>query len=255
MQGLSAMAWGLVLGLQFGEYFPHGQYVGWEEALRAYWESGMPADVKARFFEEKARFNSYAHCGTYFSYVARKFSCEYSRKIPDLPSLTPVEAHEWPKEFTTIVHYSSLAALMQINDQLLVVDKELRSILERLEPGVHTFHPIRMTKMGGGPRNVVGGPYPNEYFILIINQFRDSFLPEQSAESSVYKTEYGAIRCAHENKKAMAGLAFSSKEIAGAQLWKERRVFRPEIYMSDRLSAEIDRAGLRLPKRFQLKEV
>jgi hypothetical protein len=249
------MAWGVVFGTQLGDYFPHGDFVGWEEKLKAYWESGMPADVKARFFEEEARAYSVAHYGTYYSYVASKFREEPSRKVLGFPPFTPIKDHEWPEEFTTIFHYKTLGSLMQINNRLLVVDRALKTIIERIEPDIHTFRPIRVTKMGGGPRKVVGGPYPNDYFILIINQFRESFSPEQSAEASVHKTDYGSFRCTQTNKKAMAGLAFSSAAIAGAHLWKERKVYTPDIYLSDRLSEEIDKAGLRVPKRFKLKEV
>jgi hypothetical protein len=248
------MAWGLVLSSELGEFFPDGNYIGWEEALNAYWESGMPAEAKAHFFEEKARERSYAHAGSYYNYVAHKFTVEQSQKVSGLPPFTPIEAHEWPEEFTTISHYNSLGSLIELNNRMLVVDQNLKSIIEYVEPSVHIFHPIRITKMSGDPRKVVGVPYPHSYFVMVINQFRESFSTGSSTEGSWHKTDYGMFRCVRQTKKAMSGLAFRSEAIGGAHLWREREIFKPEVYFSDVLEAEIEKAGLRLPKRFRLKE-
>jgi hypothetical protein len=249
------MAWGLVLNSEFGDYFPHGQYVGWDETLNAHWETGMSNDVKARFEEESVRERSHAHAGTYYSYVAHKFRAEHSRKFSGLPPLTPIEAHEWPEEFTTIFHYKSLGSLVMLNNRMLVADQSLKSIIERVEPGAHTFHPIRITKMGGDPRKVAGVPYPHSYFVMVINQFRESFAPEQSAGGVWEEGPVGRFKMTQKTKKAMSGFAMSKAKIAGAHLWRERKVYTPEVYFSDVLEAEIEKAGLRLPKRFRLKEV
>ena len=242
------MVWGLVLSSELGDYFPQGEYVGWDEKLRAYWESGMPAEVKAHFVEESARERTYAHAGTYYSYVAKKFKSDHSRKFGGIPPLTPIEGHEWPEEFSTIFNIKSLGSLFTLSGQMLVIDAALKSIVERVEPGVHEFSPIRITRMSGGH-------YPNTYFVMVIRQFRESFSPEQSAVGVWEQKPAGYFDMTQGNKKSMSGFAMSKAAIGGAHLWKERKVYAPEVYFSDTLEAEIDKVGLRLPKRFRLKEV
>jgi hypothetical protein len=242
------MAWGMIDPSNIGDYFPDGYYVGWQEKLKAHWENGISTEVKARFEEEKARERSVAHSGTYLAFVAYKFVSEHGNQIFGFPPFTPIETHEWPKEFRTVFPCKSLGSLITLHNSMIVVDAALKAIIERVEPEVHTFSLIRIGQLGAD------SPI-SSYYVLVIGNFRDSFSPENSDKGSFEERRAGHFDMTHKTKKSMAGFAVSKAAIGGAHLWRERKVYEPQIYLSDVLENEIEKAGLRTPKRFRLKEV
>jgi hypothetical protein len=234
------MVWGLSMPSSFGDYFPNGDYVGWDEELGEYYDEKMPAAQKGPFLERGPI--------RYFRYVAAKFIYELGDTFADMPAITPIEKHEAPKCFETAKTYSSLGSLMILNDRLWAVDQELKDIIERLEPGLHQFFPLQISM----PKKVV---YPKQYYVMVIRQFLDSFSPEKSVEGVWEKRANGYYSVFTSSKKYVSGLAFSKNSIGNAHLWKERHLYTPEILFSDELQAEVVKNGLRLPKYFQMKAV
>jgi hypothetical protein len=106
-----------------------------------------------------------------------------------------------------------------VHDRLLAVDATLKKIIETLEPGVHQFWPIRMTM----PK---GKDYPVPYYGMIICRFIDSFVPEQS---DVRQSE-DVFFAKGPTKKVFGNLTVSNTVVAGAHLWRERRLLIPNVF-------------------------
>ncbi|MFK0205614.1 imm11 family protein [Agrobacterium sp. NPDC090283] len=222
------MVWGLVESSSFGDYFPDGDYVGWEEAIKRYFDEEMTTEQRAAFDHWDV---------SYRSEVARKFN----------EDMGPLEPHERPNEYRLIKTYQSLGALIELNNRLLAVSEPLKDIIEALEPGVHQFWPIRITM----PK---GKEYPTPYYGLRIGRFLDSFLPEQSEDyrsppdiKTYYANSY--------TKKGYACLCVAESVAAGCHLWRERWLRQPKILFSDDLMADVERRALRFPKHHKLKAI
>jgi hypothetical protein len=234
-----AMVWALIEPGSFGDFFPDGDFVGRKEQLAAHF-SKMSADFQAMFGGSSA---------SYKSYVSSKFANEIGTKIGEKPKLVALEPHEKPSWFETEKRYTSLGSIIETSNQLLAVDEALKTIIERLDPGVHDFWPMQITM----PK---GEAYPNKYYALVIGQFKDSFSPENSAEGSWTKEKnYDSYSVPIDNQQYVSGLALSNSAGGVAHLWRERKLRRPNIWFSDSLQSEIAKAGLRLPKHYRAQEV
>ena len=212
----------------FGEFFPDGDYVGREEALREYYDQMSDEEKKLRGMVK------------WFSLTG--FSKKYNRDFG------PMTDAECPKEFLTVKSYKTLGSLLQTTNRLLAIDQSFKDILEELEPGVHQFWPIEIRM----PRNKT---YPGTYFGLRIGQFLDTFNPDHSNDGCYNIRGYENYRGIAPTKKAITGLAVSKNSVGNAHLWREQKLTQPDIFMSDTLQHRATEAGLRLPKHFQLKEV
>ncbi|MCP4082583.1 MAG: hypothetical protein GY743_20320 [Planctomycetaceae bacterium] len=167
----------------------------------------------------------------------------------------PIKPHEWPDEWQAEKTYNNLGSLVKLAGGPIVVDEALKNLIERLEPGVHQFSPIKITM----PK---GQEYPKQYYAFVISQFRDSFSPEDSDEGSWRDESFDAYwgeRIAQyyvniPQKKYFEGLAMRREVFGSSHIWRESKLQTPEIFLSDTLNAEIINAGLRVPKTFQLKE-
>jgi hypothetical protein len=231
------MVWGMALPSSFGQFFPDGNYVGWDEELAAYFDDKMPADQKALF--ERPSHTSYAR------HVSEKFTSEPGLKRPGFPPFGPIVAHEAPKRFEAEKQYASLGSLIQLNDRILAVEESLKDTIERFEPSAHYFFPIEIVM----PKKLV---YPKQYFVMAIGQYLDSFSPEKSDRASWAHDwqEYCSI-----DEGNMSGLAMSRRAFGNAHLWREHRITNDFVCFSDQLMFEITRSGLRLPKQYKLKEI
>jgi uncharacterized protein DUF1629 len=221
------MVWGLVGPSGIGDFFPDGDYVGWKEGIKRYFDEDMSAEQRA------------AHDNWDVSYreiVSRKFT----------EDMGPLEPHERPSEYRMTETRKTLGSLVLLSDRLLAVDATLKEIIETLEPGVHQFWPLRMTR----PK---GQEVPVPYYGMVIRRFIDSFVPEQS---DVLQAEGpDAFFTKGPTKKDYGNLTVLNRVVAGAHLWRERRLLIPSIFFSDDLQAEITWRGLRIPKHHQLKAI
>jgi hypothetical protein len=239
------MVWGMALPGSFGPFFPNGDYVGWHDDLKNYFKNEMPNEEKALFVE-----NGWF----YASYAMSKFAHDPGKQMPDYPPFTPIEPHEAPNRFVLQKKYLSLGSLINTESRILAVDEPLKDIIERFEPGVHSFFPLEISMPYRENYQTYFENYPKQFFILAIGQYIDSFSPEQS-DPGVWKE----MRPGHfqyvDDEKSMSGLALSKHAFGSAHLWRERRMAIPLICFSDQMMAEITAAGLRLPKRYRLKEL
>lgn len=223
------MVWGVVEPNSFGDFFPGGDYVGWEEGIKRYFDEAMSP-------EQRAAYDNWDVA--YRGDVYRKFT-EEGRGL--------LEPHERPSEFRMRDARKSLASLILLTGSLLAVDAALKETIETLEPGVHQFWPIRITL----PK---GQEFPGSYYGMVIAPFIDSFVPEQSNANQTSK-ESESFFANGPTKKDYGNLTISKRVVGGTHLWRERRLRIPSVFLSDDLQAEITRRGLRIPRHHQLKVI
>ena len=151
-------------------------------------------------------------------------------------STGPVIAPFRPHAYTVKGRVPKLGAWLEVTNGLNLVADELRAIIERLEPGVHQFWPLEVVL----PK---GARPPHDYHALVIGQFRDSLLDEQSD-----LWESGRLKFAGDTTaKAFKRVVVSIDRIGDAHLWRERRLTRPNICISNALRSAIAEAGLKVP--------
>jgi hypothetical protein len=258
------MVWGMALPNNYGEFWPGGgggfeydrktQDDGWFDRLRAYYKEQTPEEQK-RLFDFKGDPGHAAHF--YGTFPAYKFNSEPGSVDRNgfEPPYGPIEPHEIPRSYDSTRTYKTLGALIKLSCKILAVDVQLKSILEKLEPGMHGFYPLEI----GMPKGQI---YPEQYYILRISQYFDAFSREDSWERSAknYERLEGEELITHrlhlnDSKKGITGLAFRKIVFGNAHLWRERIFDENLICLSDALVAEIERAGLRIPKHYKMKEV
>lgn len=247
------MVWGMSLPSGFGQFFPMGNFEAhidsdtgdWYDRLNAYYNEQSPEEQKRLFDYDKGDGPTYA------GHVADKFIGERGVALsPWSPVLGAIESHEPPQSFVTDKGYKSLGSLIMLNGRILAVDEDFKTIIERLEPGIHEFFPIEI-KM---PRGKI---FPKSYYVLFIDQYFESFSPEESEKES-FRSAGGksSKNYIHEkSKKGVTGLALAKSVFDSAHIWKERAFREWLICFSDELQAEIAAAGFRMPKHYRMKEV
>lgn len=238
------MVWGMRLPDKFGEFWPDGEFEfdsnkkesGWRDRLRQHYLAQSPEE-QIRLFDYRGfdhGGNGVGHgAGEYPFFVSAKLKFELGTKNQpggDLP-LTAINSFEPPISFDTEKTYSTLGSLIKLNARIMAVDEALKAIIEGSEPDVHQFFPIEI-------RMPKGKVFPKKYYTFVNGQYFNSYLPEKSDRS----------------KKNFAGLVFSKEAFGRAHIWKDRGT--PALtYFSDALKVEIDKAGLKLPKHYKMKEV
>lgn len=246
------MVWGMSLPRTFGEFWPDGDFEGtdasgadgWGMRLKAYYQNNMPGEQKALFDDGQGNGPL-----RYPYFVTQKFINEPGALIPREPrQLSPIEPHEPPRSFYITRGGKRLASLIKLNDRILAVDERLKSIIQRMEPGLHQFFPIAMKLR----KELV---YPASFHIMVIGQFFDSFLPENSS-ADAYRPNGESQFIHEENKRAMSGIALSKAAFGDAHIWRERRLSGEWLTcFSDELIGEITGAGLRIPKHYRMIEI
>ena len=230
------MVWGVDLPSSFGDYFPDGTFAGWEDRLRQYFREEM-------FRKNQEHFRS---DGDYSGQIIEAFIKETGVPRKYDPTLRLPKLHEFPAEFQVQKTYRTLGDLIKTENRILAVSQPLMEIIERLEPGVHMFAPLRIVM----PKGV---EYPVPYFCMIVCRFLDAFNPEASDPGSVRAVP--PFWSAESKKACYAGVAMEAAKIGSSHLWRERKLLRPALCLSDSLQAEIVKAGLRIPKQCQMREV
>lgn len=214
---------------------------GWRDRLMTYYQEQMP--------EEKKSY--YGNASRYSFCVIEKFLYECGRKQPgpDDIVVTPIEAHEPPRFLQFERGNKSPAAMISLPSGALAASGPLKSFIEWLEPGVHQFFPFEI-------RNTRGNVYSVEYFLLVIGRYLESFVPERSA-ADTFRTSGNVTwySLAGGSKRDVTGLALSKDKFSGAHLWRERAFGTDLNCFSDELMTEILDAGLKMPRKFRVKEV
>lgn len=200
----------------------------------------------------------YAHFGQYVNRTAMKFYREpgtrYSRSSDPFG---PVEDHEWPTVYKTDLTNKRFGTLKSLLDMGgggtdLVVDASLRDIIERLDPGIHQFRPVRITTKHDED-------FPGRYFFMMIGRFIDSFSPDLSHPEH-FKGEFDPVDDRHRYSSLFgstfpSSFAFSRAAFGTAHLWREKCLWMPNVFVSDELRDAIKAAGLKTLTLYEATEV
>ncbi len=241
------MVWGMAIPDKFGEFWPDGEFKGWNASLMQHILK-QPPEIQRALFDRSG--DPMEAVVDYPVYVCGKFKSEVgSIGFPEHPPFTPIQEHEPPRSFDTVKSYSSLGSIIALKFGLLAVDDALKAIIERLEPRFHQFYPIeiRMPKEQN---------YSESYHIFVICQYFDSFLPENSNDNAFRVIPNSNNKLSYDgSKKSISGLAVSKNIFGSAHIWRERRFSRIITCFSDEFQAEIDASGLRIPPQYKMMVV
>jgi hypothetical protein len=222
------MVWALKEPGGFGDFWPDGTFRKWQDHIEHYFKEQMADDERVKYQNWHVRYR--------YS-ISQRFAKDLGCVLP----------HELPVEFETQRSYSALASMIGTENQLISVHENLKNLIEEFEPDVHQFWPIRILM----PKNKA---YPQQYYGLRIGQFIESFIPVEGTFSPHHGG--GEIYFSDgDNKAAYTRLQFSQAKVASAHLWRESRLIRPNIFISDSLQAAILERGLRIFKHYQVKVV
>lgn len=141
---------------------------------------------------------------------------------------------ELPKRL--IPHKSRKAwpdAFMSTN-QMLVVRKPVRNIIDRLDPDLHQFFPIELETRGG---REIKGPW----FMLVVMADQDSVVV---AKSRVFiNPNFPDTLCSAHTTKSGELFVDPSRQ-SGVHLWREKR-FKGHLWGSDQIVAEMEAHDLK----------
>ena len=243
------MVWGMDEPKGLGEYAPSGAFESgdWYNRLLNHFYK-QPPEIQKSLFDTP--LESLDAVQFYSSFAVDKFLCEWGVRRsprPEHPPLTPILDHELPTSFDTSKGYKSLASFIELSGRIAAVDDELKDLIETIEPGLHRFYPIEL-------RMPKGKVFPSPYYILVIGQYFDSFVPEKSRDEPFKEmpNSGGLLHIKSGPKNRIPDLAFAQSIHGGAHLWRERRFGARLTCLSDALVAEIQKAGLRTPKMFKM---
>lgn len=251
------MVWAIVFPSEFNEFSPRGEFRGYEEALAAQYGAERQAGLTPKhapvyvFTSERpldGDSNPYRAFTTYKLDVSEKYHSELGVRRPHHAPLNPIQPHEWPAEFVYDRAYKREAAIIEGSNRMHAVAEPLRDIIERLEPGVHQFNPIRVLL----PKGV---EHPVPHFMMVVGRWLDAFRLEKSDPGYLDSIESGSPSVKYYRKGAFAEIAMDSGHVGDAHLWCERKLRPATFYMSDRLKDEVTKAGLRLPPHYKMKSV
>jgi hypothetical protein len=253
------MVWAFSFPSVFGAFFPDGDFIDHRKALAAHYgaeerpgltakhepdyvfTARRPSDASGEQFQ---RFSQYA------LFAAEKFYCEIGAERLNSRVLTPIEEHEWPKEFLYYRSYTRDVDILNLPSRVIAVTQRLRDLIEQLEPGVHQFRPIRVLLK----RNV---EHEVQHHVIVIGQYLSAFQLNQTDPDCVSVQDGGFVRIkfSPNDKKGFAKLAMAQSEFGNAHIWRERKLRAGEVYISDRLKTEAEQAGMVLPACMKLKVV
>jgi hypothetical protein len=249
--GGSVMVWGMGLPESFGLFWPSGEFEGggWYNRLPNYFYEQPPEIQKALFDSPLEPMEA---MDAYTLYVTDKFISEVgARKSPrpEHPPYTPIHKDELPATFDIEKTQKVLGSLIALNGRIVAVDDALKDIIERFEPSLHHFYPIKIVM----PK---GNIFPKNFYILVIGQYFDSFVPEKSKDEAFRElpNSGGKLLIRGGPKNNIPGLALSQNIYGDAHLWRERRLGPDLTCFSDALAAEIENAGLHIPKLRKMKD-
>ncbi len=250
------MVWGVALPSEFNAFSPRGELRGYDEDLAAHYKAERRPGLTPRHpptfvFTTDRPYRSdgtaYEAFTTYALDVWIKFSGLWGDPQLRTPPLLPVQPHEWPKEFVYARDYKTRASILELPRARCAVEEELRVLIERLDPGIHSFHPIRVVLR-------TGDEHPLKYHCMVVGRWLESFSLGDSDPGCLSDTDSVSptLSC---SRRTYAGAAMRASVIGDAHLWRERFLRGPRFCFSDRLMEEATAAGLRLPTHFRMKSV
>lgn len=224
------MAYGFDTASTYGKFFPEGDYIGYDDDLKKYFvEMSQKGLVAEKFFDDFDR-----------------------RLIGDLHNSPDFLSEKLlPKRYTLAKPYKSLGDVIQIGAGI-AVSSRFRDAVEALEPGRHQIWPIEIVLPSGEP-------YPTEYFMLRVLTELDAWDREKSGPDC-WKKSWQIMKIAPPKEKNAHGIALKRSVIGDHHIWRgfvspESGISGFDFYVSDRLKAAIDDAGLKTTPFYQLKEV
>nr|WP_298927082.1 DUF1629 domain-containing protein [uncultured Erythrobacter sp.] len=247
------MVWGMPQPPLGGKFGPYNDFEGPVDNFGDGWRHRMVKHWVSQSDAERQRLQSYLSDEevSYPYTVTKKFTEEWG-KIPlgERFTVTPLEPHE-PFEFITLEKsFSELASIINLSSGIWAVDAAVKDIFERFEPGIHNYHEIEIRM----PRSKI---YSGRFYVLIVQQWIDGFAPEKS-DASKFRTYnsngltwYGI----HGEAGVIRNLALRNGAIEHAHVWRDPAFAGKILCLSDTIRAELDSAGLLLPKHWKMKVV
>lgn len=232
------MVWGVREPADPGNLLPDGDFVGYREFLNKYYDETLTDDERAVYE------NRYI---VYKNSITRKFYHEMGVSVGGGIAPTPIEDHEWPREYRLAKTRKNLGAMFHSGCGY-AVSETLKTIIEGFEPGVHQFSPLKITM----PRDQ---KWPEPYYTMVIGRFLTSFSRDHTPEEVWEETKYGSIELRHWDEKTFQNMVFSRDVIGTSHLWRERKQIPFKIMMSDPLMDAIKAAGLKIFQHIQAKEI
>lgn len=224
------MAYGFDKASTFGAFFPDGEFFGYKEHLKEY-------------FQELQASGQASH----------KFFFDFnSDLIRDMHDGTDFIADDLlPKRYTLAKPYKALGDIIFLGAGI-AISARLRALIEELEPHRHQIWPVEMVLPSGEP-------YPTEYFMLRVLTVLDAWDREQS-DPDCWEKGRRIMTIAPLKEKNAHGIALKRSVIGDHHIWRgfvspESGIWGFNFYVSDRLKAAIDAAGLKTTPFYQLKEV
>lgn len=123
-------------------------------------------------------------------------------------------------------------------ENIVVVSKKFRSIIEEFEPDVHQFFPIFLKENDGTS-------YDEEYFIFNICQSFCAILVDQSDVHPWSTVQYGPTTGMPYLTGSDDGLVLSRPKIAGRHVWKNWLVCMGLPFFSDELAERMNEEKIR----------
>lgn len=234
------MVWCLDFGSDFGRFFPQGEFVGFDEALDAFFLEQLPEAERQSFENKSIHYRMDAHLGNRVD-VHTKFNANTGRVLD----------HEWPDECHLSRDYKELGTVFMVRNRILLVSAGLKSVIESLEPDLHQFRTIRLLTRQGDI-------YPGGYHVMSIQQSLDSFDPEASNKDSLkWSKMRNRYRIRNTLPKVIAGVSSSKEVVQGKHIWRETGALSitPGICLSDQLVTQVRASNLLMPKLLPTKGV
>ncbi|MHA6264823.1 imm11 family protein [Arenibacterium sp. CAU 1754] len=223
------MAWGFMYPNGFGDYLPEGaDFADRDARLSKVFQTQMTDAERAAF---NNRFSKYRLS------VTEKF------RAGDVV----LEDHEKPTQLVIPRTPRALGSIFWIANGFIIVEQAVRDIVESLEPGRHQFWNIDIQL----PKDKSDG---RSWNVLVIGQSCAAFLRDKT-DPSALATSFDRFVSLNPTKKSFGAVVLDAAMIGDCHLWRDPTVINPKFFVSDRLMARLDAAGLRLPKHLQVKEL
>ncbi|MEZ0330024.1 MAG: DUF1629 domain-containing protein [Methylophilaceae bacterium] len=222
------MTWGLVNQTNFGQCFLQGSFIHCKDNIGKIFNGTMGGE----------------HTEAYESSFSEYFIDVISKFIDDPEKIAE---KEYPTDFYVMSLQKKFGSLLELENRIIAVDTDLKTLIERLEPNTHRFWPINIYLKTGNKTE-------KDYFGFAISHFIDSFKPKKS--SGFYTKTNGRSYFAEDNTmKVYKNLCIDSSVVGGRSIWREKKLSSPRILISDQLCNEIKKQNLKIFKHYKMDSI